>query len=255
MPAVNLRCDQCGYENEAERVYCHNCGGKLDRTLLPKVEEDKARETPDKARKRIRKMTNPGSNPVMREFKALLSTLTWAAIVAAIFLMARTPDDVPDPKGSGALNRLVQSELMEAMESPTPRQISFAQEEINQALKQSLRGKDGGLIPGIKFERAFVNLHPGAVRVNNQQSIWGHPFYSSVTYKIGMKEGKFTPVLVGGSFGRLPVHPEAMQYLDFSFKKLWAALKRERGYIAKLQNISASEGQLTLVTKGAAAAR
>ncbi len=253
MPAVNLRCAQCGYENEAERVYCHNCGGKLDRTLLPKVEEDKSRESPEKARRRIKRMTNPTSNPVLRELKALVTTLTWAAIAAAVYLMARAPDNLPPVKGVGD-TRLVQSEITEAIESPVPRRISFSQEDINQALKQSLRGKEGGLIPGIKYERAFVNLHPGAVRVNNQQSLWGYPFYSSVTYKLKMKDGKFAPALIGGSYGRLPIHPEAMQYLDFQFKKLYAALKRERAYLDKLQNITASEGQLTLVTKGANAA-
>jgi hypothetical protein len=253
MPAVNLRCDQCGYENEAERVYCHNCGGKLDRTLLPKAEDDKKRETPEKARRRIKRMTNPGSNPVVREFKALLSTLFWAAIVAGLVVALRAPHGVPDPKGAG-LNRLVQSELMEAIESPAPKSISFSQEEVNASLKQSLKGKEGGLIPGIKFGRAFVNFYNGAVRVTTQQDLWGFPFYSSTTYKIGMKDGKFAPVLIGGSFGRLPVHPEVMQHLDFSFDKLWAALKRERGYLDKLQSISVSEGQLALVTKGAAAA-
>lgn len=254
MPAVNLRCAQCGYENEAERVYCHNCGGKLDRSLLPKVEGDKSRESPDKARRRIKRMTNPGSNPVTREFKALLQTLTWAAIVAALVLMSRAPDDLPAVKGLGE-TRLVQSELTEALESATPRQISFSQDDINQSLKTSLRGKEDGLIPGIKFTRAFVNLHPGTVRVTNEQSLWGHPFYSSVTYKVKMKDGKFAPALIAGNFGRLPVHPELMQYLGFSFDKLWAALKRERSYLEKLQNISASEKQLTLVTKGAIAPR
>lgn len=254
MQGVNLRCEQCGYENEAERVYCHNCGGKLDRTLLPRAEDDKNRETSDKARRRIRKMTNPGSNPVVREFKALLTTLFWAAVVAAGVVASRPPDGVPDPKGAG-LNRLVQSDLMEAFESPAPKSISFSQEEINAALKQSLKGKEGGLIPGIKFGRAFVNLYNGAARVSTQQDLWGFPFYSSSTYKLGMKEGKFAPVLIAGSFGRLPVHPQAMQYLDFSFDKLWAALKRERGYLDKLQSITATEGQLALITKGAAAAR
>ena len=28
-----LTCGQCGYENEPERVYCHNCGTKLDRSV------------------------------------------------------------------------------------------------------------------------------------------------------------------------------------------------------------------------------
>lgn len=254
MPAVNLRCGQCGYENEAERVYCHNCGGKLDRTLLPKAEDDKTRETSDKARRRIKKMTNPGGNPVVREFKALLSTLFWAAIVAGVVVALRAPQGVPDPKGAG-LNRLVQSELMDAFESPTSRQISFSEEEINGSLKQSLKGKEGGLIPGLKFGRAFVNIYNGATRVSTQQDLWGFPFYSSATYKISIKDGKFAPLLIGGSFGRLPVHPEVMQHLDWSFDKLWAALKRERGYLDKLQSITATEGQLTLITKGASAAR
>lgn len=146
MPAVNLRCGQCGYENEPERVYCHNCGGKLDRALLPKPEDDKRHEPPEKTRKRIKKMTNPGSNPVLREFKALLQALFWGAIVAAIYLMAKPPNDVPDAKAQGG--RLIQSELTEALDSPVPRSLEFSEGDINQALKQSLRGKEGGLIPG-----------------------------------------------------------------------------------------------------------
>ena len=198
-------------------------------------------------------MTNPSGNPVTREFKALLSTLTWGAIVAAVILMSRQPDNVPDTKGL-MVDRFVPSELSQAFEAPTPQTVKFSQDEINYALKQSLKGKEGGLVPGVQFARAFVNLHSSAVRVNTQQSLWGYPFYSSATYKVGMKDGKFAPVLIGGSFGRLPVHPQAMQYLDFSLKQLWAALKRERGYLDKLQSISADEGQLTLVTKGAAPA-
>ena len=253
MPAVNLRCGQCNYENEAERVYCHNCGAKLDRTVLPEAEDDKRHESPDRAQRRIKKMTNPSGNPVAREFKALLSTLTWGAIVAAVILMSRQPDNVPDTKGL-MVDRFVPSELSQAFEATTPQTVKFSQDEINYALKQSLKGKDSGLIPGIQFSRAFVNLHPGAVRVTTQQSLWGYPFYSSETYKVGMKDGKFAPVLVAGSFGRLPVDARLMQHVDFSFRQLWPALKRERGYLDKLQDISSEKGQLTLVTKGAAAA-
>jgi hypothetical protein len=253
MADVHLRCDQCGYENEAERVYCHNCGGKLDRTLLPKLTDEKARETSEKDRKRIKKLANPGSNPVVREFKALLATLWWAAVAAVVILMSRAPDGVPDAKGA-SLSRLVQSDLTEAMDAPAPRSITFTQDEINFALKKQLKGGEGS-IPGLTFQRAFVNFHDGATRVATQQSLWGYPFYSTVTYKVGFKDGKFAPILIGGSFGRLPVHPEIMQHVDFSFKKLWAALKRERTYLDRLQSITVTEGQMTLVTKGAAAAR
>ena len=33
---ATLTCAECGFVNEAERVYCHNCGKKLDRSLIPK---------------------------------------------------------------------------------------------------------------------------------------------------------------------------------------------------------------------------
>ena len=63
---VNLTCEQCGHENEAERVYCHNCGGKLDRSLLPKEDPKTSTQAAvEAARKHVAKMTNPGSGGVL----------------------------------------------------------------------------------------------------------------------------------------------------------------------------------------------
>ena len=52
---ATLTCKQCNYENEAERIYCHNCGAKLDRSVVP--QEKKMEESPDKQRKRVKKLT------------------------------------------------------------------------------------------------------------------------------------------------------------------------------------------------------
>ena len=49
-----LTCAECKYENEVERVYCHNCGEKLDRSLLPKVDEVKPGDDLDKAGRKVR---------------------------------------------------------------------------------------------------------------------------------------------------------------------------------------------------------
>ena len=51
-----LTCSQCGFANETERVYCHNCGAKLDRSLLPKATET-SKDSVAKVRKRVQKMT------------------------------------------------------------------------------------------------------------------------------------------------------------------------------------------------------
>lgn len=247
---ANLKCAHCGYENEPERVYCHNCGEKLDRSLLPAVEEEKT-ESVEKTRKRIRKMTNPTAGGSLRgEIKTLFNVLIYAVIAAALILIARRPDGVPPPVTEFG-SRLIASEMQDLVESPQPQQLSFTQEEINLHFKQSLKSK-AGAIPGIRFERAYVNLHPGKVFIGTEQSLWSFPIFSGIAYRLEVKDGKFVPTVVGGSFGRLAVAPIAMQYLDWAFNNLWAALKRERGQMDKLGAIQIEEGRVTLTSKGAA---
>lgn len=247
-PAANLPCDQCGYENEAERVYCHNCGAKLDRSLLPKVDgHGKAPETSEQARKRIARMTNPKAGGGMREVKTALQVLLYSALLAALFLVTQKPDDVPGASKE-LTQRFVGGELMEAVESPQPRRLDFTEAEINAHLKQLVKADKGSLM---EFKRMYVNLLPGKIRIGSEQSFFGLPVYSGVLYRMEVKDGKFTPTIAGGNFGRLAVHPLAMQCLDFFFQKLWVALQRERTQMEQMQTVIVQKGTITLVTKGA----
>jgi hypothetical protein len=31
---TKLACTECQHQNEVQRIYCHNCGAKLDRSAL-----------------------------------------------------------------------------------------------------------------------------------------------------------------------------------------------------------------------------
>ena len=254
--ADQLTCGACGFSNEPERVYCHNCGAKLDRSLLPMPAEDQSQAASDKARKRIKKMTNPAGYTVGQFFKSLITTTFWAALVASGYLISQKPEGVPEAKND-LPTRLVQSELMDAVQSPVPRAIGFSQDDINAALKQSLRratppGEAGGWM---EFKRAFSVLTPGVIHIGTEQELFGYPIFSAVDYELKVVGGKFTPVLLGGSFGRLPVRVEVMQYLDFAFQKLWTALKREHDQMANMQSVSITQGQIVFVTKGGQPAR
>jgi hypothetical protein len=250
---VTLTCKQCGYVNEAERVYCHNCGTKLDRSILPKEEDLKKKEKPGHARKRIQRMANPGGGAIKREATTLVKTLVYAATAAALLLAAREPANVPPAKGELSM-RLVSSELMEAAESPQPRGLAFTETEVNGYLKQAIKSKKGsGMIPGIEYERSFVDFEPGTVRVFSEQSLWGYSLYSSVLYRLEVKNGTFTPTLLGGGFGRLAVHPLLMQYGDYLFHKLWGALKREHEYMKNMREVRLEKDRIVLYTRGGAA--
>ena len=246
---ANLPCGQCGYENEAERVYCHNCGAKLDRSLLPKEAEGGAKtETPEQARKRIGKMTNPKTGGGMREIKTAVNVLIYSAILAALFLITQKPDGVPEVSKE-LPQRFISDEMMEVVNAPQPKRVDFSESDVNGYLQQRLKSKDGGSA-GMEFKRAYVNLLPGVIHIGSEQALFGMPFYSGVLYRLEVKDGKFTPVIAGGNFGRLAVHPFAMQYLDFFFQKLWGLLPNERKQMDKMQTVVLQKGTITLVSKG-----
>jgi hypothetical protein len=198
-------------------------------------------------------MTNPQAGWFGREVKALLQVLIYAALLGAILLIVQKPNGLPDPKKEPAM-RLVSSDMMEALESPTPRALSFTEDEVNQYLKQMLK-KTEGVIPGVEFSRAYVAMRPGVLHITSEQTVAGYPLYSGIDFQLEVKDGKFATKVVGGNFGKLSVDPQIMQYLDVVFQNLWKALNRERKQMDKMQSVKVEKERIDLVTKGAAAAR
>jgi hypothetical protein len=252
-PTPTLPCEQCGYNNEPERVYCHNCGSKLDRSLLPKAAE-KPQEDAQKAKKRIERMTNPRSNVVAREFKALIKVAFFSALIAALFLVFQKPEDMPELK-KGEMLRLVSSDMMEALGSPTPARVSFTDNDINGYLKQPLNKPKDTMVPGVQVVHAYVKCLPGVLRIYSEQSAFGFPIYSRIDFKLEVKDGKFMANVVGGAFGKLSIDPQLMQYADYAFGTLWDSLQRERKQMDKMLSITVYEGRIDLVTKGLNATR
>jgi hypothetical protein len=53
---TKLVCAECRHENEAERIYCHNCGERLDRSA---VSAQKKAQDPQEVHRRLQKMLGP----------------------------------------------------------------------------------------------------------------------------------------------------------------------------------------------------
>ncbi|MES2569272.1 MAG: zinc ribbon domain-containing protein [Verrucomicrobiota bacterium] len=252
LPVTTLTCTQCGFVNEPERVYCHNCGSKLDRSLLPREDDGQAKDSIDRTRKRVKKLTNPGSQIVKREVRTAIKTVILSALAAFVLLAVRQPEGVPAAKGEPGGLRMVGSELADAVESPAPRRLDFTEAEINMYLRSAARAKAGGSsIPGVSFERAFVHFEGNLCRINIQQSIWGFPLYSGVLYRLDVKNGQFAPTQLGGNFGRVAISPFLMQHIDIAFQSLWTALKKDQAQMGKMQSITINKKNITFITKGA----
>jgi len=250
--SAGLPCEQCEYVNEPERVYCHNCGAKLDRSLLPKAEAKK-QDQPEEARKRIAKMTNPSSGWFWREIKMLFKVAFFSALIAALYLFLQKPENLPEPSKESSM-RLVSSDMMDAVNSPTPRVVSFTEDDVNQYMKKAVKTQDT-MIPGVQLVHATVKCSPGVLRIYSEQSAFGYPIFFRIDYKLDVKDGKFTPTIVGGAFGRIAIDPQLMQYADYAFGTLFTSLQRDHKQMDKMQKVTVYEGRIDLVTKAAVPGR
>jgi hypothetical protein len=245
-----LTCKQCGYVNEGERVYCHNCGSKLDRSLLP--EDKKSKESLEKKQKRIRKAVMPSRGFFAGFGKMLITTLLWSATTASVVEIARPPDGVPPMlKKEDLLDApLISNQLEDATLSTKQTMLTLKETDINGYLQNSIRQQSTGLIGDeLKFVRVFVTLNEGEIRITTQQSIFDYSIYGSAYYNIAIKDKKIQATNVGGNFGRLMIHPQIMMYADMVFKKLWDALSRERKLLEHFQSFEIHKDHIDLVSK------
>jgi hypothetical protein len=235
--------------NEAERVYCHNCGSKLDRSLLP-THDEQGEDSPAKARKRISKMTNPKTGLVFQEVKAFFKVEFAAVIAAALFLIAQKPDGTPEEKKAG-IQRLINSDMMEAIQAPKPSLISFTEEEVNQHLQKTVKPQET-LMPGVEVSRVYAVFTPGVIRMGTENSVFGYPIHAGIDFHVEVIGGKFTTSIVGGNLGRLAVDPRILRlpYGEILVQSSWDALKHERAQMDKMERVEVKKGEITLVTKG-----
>lgn len=240
---LTLTCGQCGFENEPERVYCHNCGTKLDRSILPK-ENTSPEEALAETRRRVRKMTSPGS--AWTEVKTGLNTLVWAALVASLYLALSPPSRPPLPKDQEMGANLISVLIDDALTASTASVLTFSEADISQHMRSRVRS--GEVVPFLEFKRSYGLLGDGKVIVGVQQDLFGWPLYSSVEYRLKVVDGQFTAVKTGQWFGRLGLDPRIPK-VDNIFKPIWAGLKREAPLKDRMQAIQITPQRMTIALK------
>lgn len=249
-----LVCSACSHENEVERVYCHNCGEKLDRSLLPKVEDQAPADNQDKVRKQVQKMMNPNRMSFLLGLRKCLLIIVLSAVVAAVFLACLPPDRTPPMK----TDRMPESDLgtlwSELMNSRPSVPLTVKEFDINYFLKRAR--KEGDASMGVKFQRAFATLKTGEITVTEQRDAWGLPIYSGVTFKPVMKDGKWSAEILQGRLGRLGIHPSIGRLTggklsDMALNGTVKALEKELKQIDRLEKIETGDGTITLVTRPA----
>ncbi|MEP6685446.1 MAG: zinc ribbon domain-containing protein [Verrucomicrobiota bacterium] len=229
-----LICPECQNENEVERIYCHDCGAKLDRSRLKKDKIAVAEEKPEEIQKRVRRMFG-GQRARFKQVFFKLSKVALGACAAAAVVLLVSPPEVPEKKKFSELPAQINLDLENATMAHHGTQLRYTEEQVNSYLAGALRSKQAALDkPLLHFERALVKMDEGLCQITAERSVFGYSLYTTALFAVSTADGKFTASSRGGSIGRMPIHPEIMKYGDVIFADLWKALDRERKLVVKL---------------------
>ncbi len=251
MATTTLVCKQCNFENEPERVYCHNCGAKLDRSLLPP--EATKRADPVVVQERVRKLVSPRRGASTRWFRNLVLSAAAAAFLALLLVMAEPPDDIPAEVSKDAL--MSAPTIKDDMEGLVAQQAAghlvYSEDQVNAYLQSTIHSKPNGAtgFTPLKFERSYVRFDEGVVRITYVQSVFGFPLYATTVDTVAIQNGQLVAQPVAGSFGRVKIAPKLMPYFGRVFGPLWKVLDREKNLVGKLDAVTFRKKAVELVSR------
>jgi len=165
-----LVCPDCRSENEIERVYCHDCGAKLDRSRLKK-EGKVAEEKPEEVQKRVRRMLGGRPDRFKQTFFKLAKVLLAACAAAALVLLFSPPPEVPEKKKISELPPQINLNLEDATIAHHGAQLRYTEQQVNAYLAGALRSKQAALDnPLLHFERVLVKMDEGNCQITQRGS-------------------------------------------------------------------------------------
>lgn len=252
MPTTTLVCKQCNFENEPERVYCHNCGAKLDRSLLPP--EASKREDPVVVQERVRRMVKPRNISLQQNLKNFAYSVLLSAVLAAIVVIIKPPDGQPNLSQDAVMEAPTITDDMEgAVQQPAPHRLAYTEDQVNAFLQASLRNgrADKAGTVATKFERAYVHFDDGTYHATLQQSIFGLSLYATTVRAFSIKNGVVTTQPVSGTLGRLPIPAKALPAFEAVFSQLRKAMEQPLKLVMQMQSVTFQKGKVEMITNPA----
>jgi hypothetical protein len=226
---IKLVCPECQRQNEPERIYCHDCGARLDRSALakvaPKVED--AQQT----QRRLKQMLDPGRVKMRLLFFKISKLILGAAALAALIQLLRPPE-VPERAKNIELQQ-INLDMENAITTRSTAPLQFSETQVNNYLVNVVKNKHAALSKVLEFERALVNFDEGVCRITVERSLLGFSVFYATSYKVILQNGTLTGSPNGGSIGLMPIHPMIMKYGGILFTDLWAALDRDKKLLLK----------------------
>jgi hypothetical protein len=239
----SVTCGECRHENEIERIYCHNCGARLERRHVAKA-APKEEET----RKRVKKLFDP-NRAKLRALFFRISKIALGSCLAAVLVVMATPPELPVPPKGLVQARAINFDVEQVLSRHQAVQLKYSETELNGYLSYFLKSKHKQLDePMLEFKRVVVGLREGSCAVTMERALFGYSLFTTLDLAPQNSGGKAGLTTKGGSIGRLPIHPQIAQYMNYLFLDLWRVLDREKKLGQKLSGVDFHDKAIVLST-------
>jgi hypothetical protein len=178
-----------------------------------------------------------------------LSKLILGSLAAAALIQMILPPDVPPRSKTGDFPPQINLDLENASMNHGVAPLQYTEAQVNAYLGSALKSKQAALNGVCQFERAIVMFDENVCRITVERSLFGFSFFTATSTRVSVQDGTLNTSSLGGSIGRLPIHPMLMKYADLMFSDLWKALDRERKAVAKMSSIEFHPHAVVLVPK------
>lgn len=244
---IKLVCPECQLQNEPERIYCHQCGARLDRSALARIAPKG--EDPKETQRRLRSMLDPGRGKMRLMCFKISKLILGACALGALITMLLPPLDVPERVKSTELQQ-IGLDLENASIGRSTAPLQYTEAQVNVYLVNVVRSKQAALSKLLQFERAFANFDEGVCRITAERSLLGFSLFLTISYNVTLQNGTLITSTNGGSIGRMAIHPMIMKGGEILFTDLWTALDREKRAVSKLGAIEFHPQMVILSPKG-----
>ncbi len=246
---TKLVCPECRHENEPERIYCHECGARLDRSVLAKTGETE--EDPAETHRRVKALFDARGAKLKHRFLQISKLVLGAVALAAVIQMLRPPD-LPQAPENNMLPRQINMDLENAAMSPNSgAALSYSEADVNAYLTYALKSKQKTLSNWLlQFEGAGVDLQEGYADITVERSLFGFPLFTTGSYSFAVQNGAVVATSRGGRVGRMPIHPALMSAAGpFIFGGMLTGVDRDRRSVAKLGRVELRPDAVTFTPK------
>jgi len=251
-PPPPLVCKACGYANESQRVYCHNCGIKLNRDILsPPPQEQQA--AAEKKHLEVKKIMSPQRGNFGKTLKKLCKTLALAAVVGLLIDAALPPEGGILPgKGAEATEPLPLDSILENLVvAPAGKRIALREADINAYLRRERFNQLPSWLTDAVPLTALVHFEDNVATFTLLGNAGGWPLCVTLSGHLKIdKTAGLVATCTGGSIGRIQIPAELAVYAGSAIPLLLDSMKHERELLGQLGSIEIGKQQVVLGARG-----